>query len=125
MSSAERSQSTHAGEPLTAAPPQPGSTVKTKGGFDPSKTTCNPADSASLVAGGLGDGCRLHARGPPALKTIITFCSTDDRYGDDVHYVGGCHLTENLEWGSAFFAILPQPPDPQIVGERWRVAGVR
>ena len=34
--------------------------------------------------------------------------------------MGGCHLAENLEWGSVFFAYLPRPPDPQIVGERWR-----
>ena len=25
---------------------------------------------------------------PPALKAIITVCSTDDRYADDVHYKG-------------------------------------
>ena len=63
---------------------------------------------------------QVAARRPPALKAIVTVCSTDDRYADDAHYMGGCHLTENLEWGSVFFALLPQPPDPQIVGERWR-----
>ena len=26
---------------------------------------------------------------PPALKAIITVCSTDDRYADDIHYMGG------------------------------------
>ena len=63
---------------------------------------------------------QVAARRPPALKAVITFCSTDDRYADDVHYMGGCHLAENLEWGSVFFAYLPRPPDPQLVGERWR-----
>ena len=63
---------------------------------------------------------QVAARRPSALKAIVTVCSTDDRYADDAHYMGGCHLTENLEWGSVFFALLPQPPDPHIVGERWR-----
>ncbi|MEQ8369692.1 MAG: CocE/NonD family hydrolase, partial [Alphaproteobacteria bacterium] len=27
---------------------------------------------------------------PPSLKAIITSCSTDDRYSDDMHYMGGC-----------------------------------
>ena len=63
---------------------------------------------------------QVAARRPPELKAVITVCSTDDRYADDAHYMGGCHLSENLEWGSVFFALLPQPPDPHIVGERWR-----
>ncbi len=32
---------------------------------------------------------QVAARRPPALKAIITMCSTDDRYADDVHYAGG------------------------------------
>ena len=33
---------------------------------------------------------QVAARRPPALNAIITACSTDDRYADDVHYMGGC-----------------------------------
>ena len=63
---------------------------------------------------------QVAARRPPALKAIITMCSTDDRYADDAHYKGGCLLNENLTWGSAFFNLNACPPDPEIAGERWR-----
>lgn len=57
---------------------------------------------------------------PPQLKAIITLCSTDDRYADDAHYMGGCLLNENLQWGSILMAYSALPPDPSIVGDRWR-----
>jgi hypothetical protein len=57
---------------------------------------------------------------PPALKAIITLCSTDDRYADDIHYMGGCHINVNLGWASTMFANSSRPPDPEVVGERWR-----
>jgi putative CocE/NonD family hydrolase len=63
---------------------------------------------------------QVAALDPPALKAIITLCSTDDRYADDAHYMGGCLLNENLQWGSILLAHGAYPPDPQIVGERWR-----
>jgi len=50
----------------------------------------------------------------------VTVCSTDDRYSDDVHYMGGCLLTDNLSWASTMFAYNSSPPDPALVGERWR-----
>ncbi len=63
---------------------------------------------------------QVAARRPPALKAIITVCSTDDRYADDAHYMGGCLLNENLIWGSVLMAFASYPPDPELVGERWR-----
>ncbi len=63
---------------------------------------------------------QVAARQPDALKAIITLCAADDRYADDAHYMGGCLLSENLIWGSAFFMYHLLPPDPAIVGERWR-----
>jgi uncharacterized protein len=63
---------------------------------------------------------QVAARRPPALKAIVTLCSTDDRYADDMHYMGGIHMTGNLEWGSSFFSIMGRAPDPLIVGKRWR-----
>jgi uncharacterized protein len=57
---------------------------------------------------------------PPALKAIITVCSTDDRYADDVHYMGGALLNDNLWWGTIMLAFQSRPPDPKIVGEAWR-----
>jgi putative CocE/NonD family hydrolase len=63
---------------------------------------------------------QVAARRPPALAAIITCCSTDDRYADDMHYMGGAHMTGNLEWGSSFFSIMGRAPDPLIVGAKWR-----
>ena len=63
---------------------------------------------------------QVAAHRPPALKAIITVCSADDRYADDAHYMGGCLLNENLTWGSVLMSYNAYPPDPEIVGERWR-----
>jgi hypothetical protein len=63
---------------------------------------------------------QVAARRPPALKAIITVCSTDDRYADDCHYMGGALLLNSLSWGSVMLANNARPPDPQVVGARWR-----
>jgi putative CocE/NonD family hydrolase len=63
---------------------------------------------------------QLAALQPPELKAIITVCSTDDRYADDVHYMGGCLLGDNLSWASTMFAFNSLPPDPELVGDAWR-----
>ena len=60
------------------------------------------------------------AQRPTALKAVIAVCATDNRYDDDIHHMGGCLLTDSLEWGAALPAILALPPDPQTVGEGWR-----
>ena len=62
----------------------------------------------------------IAARRPPALRAIITVCGSDDRYADDAHYMGGCLLNENLTWGSMLLTSSALPPDPALVGERWR-----
>jgi len=66
------------------------------------------------------NGLQVAARRPPALKAIITLCSTDDRYSDDIHYKGGCLLNENLGWSGTMLAYSSRPPDPALVGESWR-----
>ena len=67
------------------------------------------------------NGLQLAARQPPALKAVVSLCSTVDRYHDDVHFIGGCLLGSNLDWGSAFLTYGSLPPDPEMVGERrWR-----
>ena len=63
---------------------------------------------------------QIAALQPPALKAIVTVASTDDRYSDDVHHMGGCLLGDNLSWASVMFAYNTLPPDPALVGERWR-----
>ena len=57
---------------------------------------------------------------PPELRAIITHCSTDDRYTDDAHYLGGCLVQDMFGWGSDFYTLQAYPPDPAVVGERWR-----
>jgi len=63
---------------------------------------------------------QIAARRPPALKAIISACSTDDLYADNMHYMGGCLLTDNLSESTTMFSVNSCPPDPEIVGERWR-----
>ncbi len=63
---------------------------------------------------------QIAAMRPGPLKAIITMCSTDDRYADDVHHMGGCLLADNLSWASTMFDLNACPPDPSMVGERWR-----
>ena len=66
------------------------------------------------------NGLQVAARRPAALKAIVTICSTDDRYADDIHYKGGCLLNENLGWGATMLSYSSRPPDPTLVGERWK-----
>ncbi|MFJ7934616.1 CocE/NonD family hydrolase [Sporosarcina sp. NPDC096371] len=67
------------------------------------------------------NGLQVAARRHPALKTIITLCSTDDRYADDVHYKGGVLLASDmLWWASTMLAYNARPADPAVVGDAWR-----
>lgn len=56
---------------------------------------------------------------PPALKAIVTVCSSDDRYGNDVHYMGGTLLKGGIDWGSFLLRAISHPPDPALVGDQW------
>src|ERR671934_1065796 len=58
------------------------------------------------------NGLQGAARRPPALKAVISVCATDDRYADDVHYMGGCVLADAmLWWASIMLAFNARPPD--------------
>lgn len=64
---------------------------------------------------------QIAALRPPQLKAIITIASTDDRYADDVHYMGGCMLgSQMLSWASTMLAYNATLPDPDVVGDSWR-----
>ncbi len=68
-----------------------------------------------------GTACLLAAcRRPAALKAVLPCCATADRFGDDIHHMGGCLLTDTVEWGAHLPAILASPPDPRTVGDGWR-----
>lgn len=66
------------------------------------------------------NGLQIAARQPAALKTIITVGSTDDRYATDIHWVGGCLSKDNFDWSATMMATNDLPPDPDVVGDRWR-----
>jgi uncharacterized protein len=67
------------------------------------------------------NGLQIAAHRPPELKAVISVASTDDRYADDVHYMGGCVLAwAMLPWASTMLAYNALPPDPAVVGADWR-----
>jgi hypothetical protein len=66
------------------------------------------------------NGLQVAARRPVQLKAVISLCSTDDRYADDIHFMGGALLIDKLTWGSTMFSLNTAPPDPQSAGETWR-----
>ena len=83
---------------------------------------CSGRVGMTGISWGGFNALQVAARRPPELKAIITHCSTDDRYADDVHWMGGCLLTDGFFWGSGFFHFMSKPPDPEIAEANWREA---
>jgi putative CocE/NonD family hydrolase len=82
---------------------------------------CSGAVGMMGISWGGFNSLQVAARRPPELKAIITACSTDDRYDNDVHFLGGCPLGYYLlPWSSVMLSFNARPPDPAIVGDRWR-----
>ena len=64
---------------------------------------------------------QLAALAPEPLKAIVTVCSSDDRYTNDVHYLGGAVLgVDMVAWAGTMLAFNSRPPDPSVVGAGWR-----
>lgn len=67
------------------------------------------------------NGLQIAAHRPPALKAVVSLYSTDDRYADDCHYIGGAVLAADmLPWAHTMRAINALPPSPEAVGDGWR-----
>jgi uncharacterized protein len=81
---------------------------------------CSGAVGMMGISWGGFNALQVAARRPPALKAVIPLCSTDDRYRDDVHYMGGTVLRAGFGWASFLFGAMCHPPDPALVGDRWR-----
>lgn len=81
---------------------------------------CTGRSGMMGISWGGFNALQVAARQPPGLDAVVAASFTDDRYADDVHYMGGCLLTDNLSWASTMFAYNSCPPDPAIVGDRWR-----
>ena len=86
---------------------------------------CSGAVGMMGISWGGFNALQIAALRPPALKAIITLCSTDDRYRDDVHFMGGALLTAKFGWASVFQVFMAHPPDPALVGDRWREMWLR
>ncbi len=69
---------------------------------------------------GAFNSLQVAALRPPALKAIVPVMGTDDRWQEDIHFRGGVLATDNFWWGSIMQLFNAAPPDPEIVGDRWR-----
>ena len=85
-----------------------------------SQPWCNGSIGMMGISWGGFNSLQLAALQPPELKAVITVCFTDDRYADDVHYMGGCLLGDNLSWASTMFSYNSCPPDPSLAGDAWK-----
>ncbi len=66
-------------------------------------------------------GLQVAARRPPELAAVVTVNSVVRRYTDDCHYTGGMvNAHDMLSWATTMYAFDARPPDPAVVGERWR-----
>ncbi|RPI47838.1 MAG: CocE/NonD family hydrolase, partial [Betaproteobacteria bacterium] len=60
---------------------------------------------------------QIAAHAPSALAAVIVIGFTDDRYEDDIHYIGGCLFARyQLMWATCVVSYMARPPDPAVVG---------
>ncbi|WP_219417044.1 CocE/NonD family hydrolase [Pseudonocardia nigra] len=81
---------------------------------------CTGTTGMMGISWGGFNALQVAARRPPSLGAIVIASFTDDRYADDMHYMGGCLLSDNLAEAGTMFAHSTCPPDPATVGDRWR-----
>ncbi|MGW7367075.1 CocE/NonD family hydrolase [Streptomyces sp. NPDC054841] len=82
---------------------------------------CNGRVGMFGVSWGGINALQIAALAPEPLKAVVTVCSTDDRYDDDVHYLGGSVVAMDMQaWAAALLAFTVRPPDPLFAGEGWR-----
>ena len=57
---------------------------------------------------------------PPHLRAIVPMYATDDRYTDDVHYVGGVPTASELsQYAVSMVGMNALPPRPSFRGDAW------
>ena len=57
---------------------------------------------------------------PPHLKAIVPMMATDDRYTDDVHYIGGCVTVSELsQYAVSMVGMNAMPPKAEYRGAAW------
>ena len=63
---------------------------------------------------------------PPALHAIAPIFASDDRYTDDVHYMGGVlRALDLVDWVLYMAACNVLPPVPAVFGDGWREEWLR
>lgn len=63
---------------------------------------------------------------PPALHAIAPIFASDDRYTDDVHYMGGVlRALDLVDWVLYMAACNVLPPVPAVYGDGWREEWLR
>ncbi len=65
-------------------------------------------------------GIQTAFRAPPELKAVIAQSYAPDRYRYSQVFRGGCVLLRAIRWSSQVFGYKSRPPDPEIVGDKWR-----
>ncbi len=85
-----------------------------------SQSWCSGQVGMMGISWGGFNGLQIAALKPAALKAVISLSATVDRYNDDIHYKNGCQLYSNFSWASTVLCFSARPPDPLLVGERWR-----
>ena len=78
------------------------------GGFVALQVAALAGETANLP------GARREA---PSLRAVCAVCATDERASDDMHWMGGSLLGENLAWGAWLLDSLAAPPVP-VTSER-------
>ena len=66
------------------------------------------------------NGIQMATIAPEPLKAIVVAGATDDRFENDTHFLGGVMASEHVGWAVTLLSFLTRPPDPTIVGKRWR-----
>jgi putative CocE/NonD family hydrolase len=80
---------------------------------------CSGAVGIFGISWGGFNALQIAATGHPAVRAIVPICFTDDRYEDDIHYRGGCLLTENPGWAGQMMSYMTRPPDAALRND-WR-----
>jgi putative CocE/NonD family hydrolase len=81
---------------------------------------CNGQVGMMGTSWGATSSLQTASRRPKNLKAVIAVCATNNRFDDDIHHMGGCLLTDTVEWAATLPAILASPPDSDTVGPQWR-----
>lgn len=64
---------------------------------------------------------QLACERPPALRAVVASYATDDRWTDDVHWMGGAlRLLDQVDYPLYMVAMNALPPVPEVFGDGWR-----